>query len=87
MKASAEERSSRRAATGLPTGTTLGAESDSWQIAGDYVRRMPLDAELLAELKDTKAQIDTLQARLKELVARLQETGASPQEIASALRS
>jgi hypothetical protein len=47
---------------------------------------MPLDDDLLAELRDTKAQIDALQTRLKELVALLQQSGASAQEIASALR-
>lgn len=48
---------------------------------------MPLDEELLAQLKQTKAEIDRLQGELKDLVARLQESGASPQEIAAALRS
>ena len=47
---------------------------------------MALDANLLAELRETKAQIDKLQTRLKELVAQLQESGASTQEIAEALR-
>lgn len=51
------------------------------------VNRMSLDEDLLADLKQTKAEIDRLQARLKELVARLQESGASTQEIAQALRS
>ncbi|HEV7886687.1 MAG TPA: hypothetical protein VGO92_03945 [Acidimicrobiales bacterium] len=48
---------------------------------------MALDEAVLAELRQTKAEIDTLQQRLKELVARLQEGGASTQEIAEALRS
>ncbi|MBW3580084.1 MAG: hypothetical protein KY447_11165 [Actinobacteria bacterium] len=47
---------------------------------------MPLDEGLLAELKQTKAEIDRLQNRLKETVSRLQESGATPQEIAAALR-
>ena len=47
---------------------------------------MPLDEELLAELKQTKAEIDRLQVRLKDLVARLQAGGASNQDIAEALR-
>lgn len=47
---------------------------------------MALDEELLAELKETKSQIDELQERLKRLVAELQEKGASAQEIAAALR-
>ena len=48
---------------------------------------MALDADVLAELKQTKAEIDLLQDKLKELVARLRENGASAQEIAEALRS
>lgn len=48
---------------------------------------MPLDEELLAELKQTKAEIDRLQSQLKDVVSRLQERGASPQEIAAALRA
>ncbi|MDQ3575417.1 MAG: glucosyl-3-phosphoglycerate synthase [Actinomycetota bacterium] len=48
---------------------------------------VPLDEELLAELKQTKAEIDLLQVQLKELVARLQESGATTQEIARALRN
>jgi uncharacterized coiled-coil protein SlyX len=48
---------------------------------------MPLDEELLAEMKETKAEIDRLQLKLKELVARLQENGATTQEIAQALRA
>ena len=48
---------------------------------------MALDAALLDELRQTKAEIDKLQTRLKELVAQLQEGGASAQEIAEALRS
>jgi len=48
---------------------------------------MALDEGVLADLKETKAQIDKLQERLKELVGRLREQGASAQEIAEALRS
>lgn len=51
-----------------------------------YRHRMPLDETLLAEMRETKAQIDRLQDRLKELVARLQENGATTQEITEALR-
>jgi uncharacterized coiled-coil protein SlyX len=47
---------------------------------------MPLDEELLAELKRTKAEIDRLQLQLKDLVTRLRQRGASTQEIAQALR-
>lgn len=47
---------------------------------------MPLDEELLAELRSTKAEIDVLQERLKSLVSRLREGGATTQEIAEALR-
>ncbi|HET9444104.1 MAG TPA: hypothetical protein VFO65_12320 [Acidimicrobiales bacterium] len=47
---------------------------------------MPVDEEVLAELRRTKAEIDELQERLKELVARLRDGGASAQEIAEALR-
>lgn len=47
---------------------------------------MALDATLLEELRQTKAEIDKLQTRLKELVAQLQENGATTQEIAEALR-
>jgi uncharacterized coiled-coil protein SlyX len=47
---------------------------------------MPLDNELLAELQQTKAEIDLLQVQLKDLVARLQESGATTQEITQALR-
>lgn len=47
---------------------------------------MALDATLLDELRQTKAEIDKLQTRLKELVAQLQENGATTQEIAEALR-
>lgn len=47
---------------------------------------VPLDETLLAELRQTKAEIDQLQDRLKALVARLQESGATSQEIAQALR-
>jgi Skp family chaperone for outer membrane proteins len=47
---------------------------------------MALDATLLDELRQTKAEIDKLQTRLKELVAKLQENGATTQEIAEALR-
>lgn len=56
----------------------------SWR--ADYLRSVPLDEELLAEMKQTKAEIDLLQAHLRELVARLQESGATTQEIAQALR-
>ena len=48
---------------------------------------MALDAGVLAELKQTKAQIDELQEKLKELVQQLRDGGASAQEIAEALRS
>jgi hypothetical protein len=48
---------------------------------------MALDEAVLADLKETKAQIDRLQDRLKELVGQLRENGASAQEIAEALRS
>lgn len=47
---------------------------------------MALDQAVLAELRQTKAEIDTLQQRLKELVAKLQSDGATAQEIAEALR-
>ena len=47
---------------------------------------MPLDEEALAELKQTKAEIDRLQVRLRDLVARLQESGMTTQEITQALR-
>ncbi|MBA3508690.1 MAG: hypothetical protein H0T19_01185 [Thermoleophilaceae bacterium] len=47
---------------------------------------MPLDNELLAELKQTKAEIDKLQVQLKDLVTRLRENGATTQEITQALR-
>ena len=47
---------------------------------------MPLDDQLLAEMKQTKAEIDRLQERLKELVNLLRESGATTQEIAEALR-
>ena len=47
---------------------------------------MALDEGVLADLKDTKAQIDRLQERLKELVGQLRDNGASAQEIAEALR-
>jgi uncharacterized coiled-coil protein SlyX len=47
---------------------------------------MALDEAVLADLRDTKAQIDKLQERLKELVAQLRDSGASAQEIAEALR-
>lgn len=47
---------------------------------------MALDQDVLAELKRTKAEIDTLQQRLKELVAQLQAGGATTQEITAALR-
>lgn len=48
---------------------------------------MPLDPEILAELKTTKAQIDELQQKLKELVEKLREKGATAQEIGEAIRS
>lgn len=48
---------------------------------------MPVDEGLLAELKQTKAQIDLLQVQLKELVNRLRESGATTEEITQALRS
>jgi hypothetical protein len=48
---------------------------------------MAIDAAVLAQLKDTKAQIDALQERLKELVQQLRDGGATAQEIAEALRS
>jgi hypothetical protein len=48
---------------------------------------MALDPTVLAELKETKAQIDALQERLKELVQGLRDGGATAQEIAEALRS
>ena len=48
---------------------------------------MALDPAVLAELKETKAQIDALQERLKELVQQLRDGGAGAQEIAEALRS
>ena len=86
MKASAGEISSRPATTGLPTGPTLGPGPSCRQIAGDYGRPVPMDADLLAELRETKARIDELQTQLKDIIARLQESGASPQEIAGALR-
>ena len=54
--------------------------------AAGYRRRMALDEEVLAELKQTKAEIDRLQVRLKNLVARLQKSGATTQEITQALR-
>ena len=47
---------------------------------------MALDEAVLADLRETKAQIDVLQQRLKELVEQLREGGASAQEIAEALR-
>jgi len=47
---------------------------------------VPLDEELLADLRRTKAEIDGLQVRLKELVAQLQREGATAPEIAAALR-
>jgi hypothetical protein len=48
---------------------------------------MALDETLLADLKQTKSEIDVLQAKLKELVAQLQEQGATTQEITAALRA
>jgi hypothetical protein len=50
------------------------------------VEPVALDNELLAELRATKAEIDSLQQRLKDLVAGLRQHGASAQEIAEALR-
>lgn len=47
---------------------------------------MAIDEDLLAQLKETKAQIDVLQERLKAIVAELREKGASAEEIAGALR-
>jgi hypothetical protein len=47
---------------------------------------MPLDEELLTELKTTKTSIDGLQEKLKRLVEQLREQGASAQEIAAALK-
>ena len=47
---------------------------------------MALDEAVLAELKETKAQIDQLQERLKALVAELRDKGATAQEIGDALR-
>lgn len=47
---------------------------------------MPLDPEVLADLRRTKTEIDALQVQLKELVARLRDGGATAQEIADALR-
>jgi hypothetical protein len=47
---------------------------------------MALDEAVLADLKQTKAQIDVLQERLKALVAELRDKGATAQEIAEALR-
>lgn len=60
--------------------------AQGWPDLRDYRRSMPLDDQLLAELKRTKAEIDLLQAQLKDLVARLQEGGATTQEITQALR-
>ncbi len=48
---------------------------------------MPVDEELLAEMRRTKAEIDELQVKLKDLVDRLREGGATAQEIAGALRA
>lgn len=48
---------------------------------------MAVDEALLAELKQTKAQIDLLQVQLKELVNRLRDSGATTEEITQALRS
>lgn len=47
---------------------------------------MAIDAEVLAELRRTKTEIDALQVQLKDLVARLRDGGATAQEIADALR-
>lgn len=51
------------------------------------VHPMALDEAVLADLRQTKSEIDRLQDRLKELVAQLRDNGASTQEIAEALRS
>lgn len=48
---------------------------------------MPIDEGMLAELKQTKAEIDVLQVKLKDIVARLRESGATTEEITQALRS
>jgi uncharacterized coiled-coil protein SlyX len=47
---------------------------------------MAVDEELLAELRQTKSEIDRLQAQLKDVVARLRDSGASTEEITQALR-
>ncbi|HUR17781.1 MAG TPA: hypothetical protein VMZ51_02445 [Acidimicrobiales bacterium] len=47
---------------------------------------MAVDEGLLAQLKQTKAEIDRLQVELKSLVSRLQEGGAGMEEIKQALR-
>ncbi len=48
---------------------------------------MAVDEALLAELKQTKAQIDLLQVQLKDLVNRLRVSGATTEETTQALRS
>ncbi len=48
---------------------------------------MAVDEALLAELKQTKAQIDLLQVQLKDLVNRLRDSGATTEETTQALRS
>jgi hypothetical protein len=64
----------------------------TWPLASAPRRRrrnvgiMPLDEDLLTELRETKAAIDQLQERLKDLVAQLRDRGATAQEIAAALR-
>lgn len=50
------------------------------------VDAMAVDEGLLAQLKQTKAEIDRLQVELKSLVSRLQEGGAGMEEIKQALR-
>jgi hypothetical protein len=47
---------------------------------------MAVDEGLLAELRQTKTEIDRLQAQLKDIVARLRESGATTEEITQALR-
>jgi hypothetical protein len=65
-----------------------GRRYEAWcHLPRTNVRPMALDAGVLAELKQTKAEIDRLQERLKELVAQLRDGGATAQEIAEALRS
>ena len=56
------------------------------QLPGGYRQRMAVDEELLAELRQTKSEIDRLQAQLKDVVARLRDSGATTEEITQALR-